>query len=533
MMRLSVVVVGSTLTAAEHQVIRGPRRGPSAAMRPRRRALLPRQRRLQAGPGGTGAPRRRRSCLPPGARDETAVAVPLICRMPACAVRLQDRWYRWAIAVRGPPSTVAGRPVTPDGRIRHGGPRPSDGRPTPAQPARSRRPHPRGLVPTRADALRRIAAEVSGRHDLDGLFRDVIDEAFTLFGVDQAGLWMYDDSPTPLTRVAQRGLSQEILELVNTLPRDAKTLGMDAIREQQVKVLSGDLAATVPRLRTIYRRAGVRTICYVPIVFRDVPLGLLVLYHLSDYAWTPDETEVARAFADHMATAIGNARLAESTRSMTDRLRAISELASRLNRLQDVEGIAQAIVAGTRSLIDHDTIRVYRVDHETGMCEPIALPGDVHGRHRPRSGAPPRRGRGRVDRLGRGPRRDRPARRRVGGSAGARRPLDRGAGVDADRPDAVRRHGPRGHRRVEGRARPVRCRRRDDPDDLRRLCRAGAGQRHEHGAAAPPAGRARAPARGPATPARGQRTAAVDARAGRRPRPHRRFACGRSCPTTR
>ena len=233
--------------------------------------------------------------------------------------------------------------------------------------------------PTRADALRRIAAEVSGRHDLDGLFRDVIDEAFTLFGVDQAGLWMYDGSPTPLSAVAQRGLSQEILELVNTLPRDAKTLGMDALREQQVKVLSGDLSATVPRLREIYRRAGVRTICYVPIVFRDVPLGLLVLYHLSDYAWTADETELARAFADHMATAIGNARLAESTRSMTDRLRAISELASRLNRLQDVEGIAQAIVAGTRSLIDHDTIRVYEVDHQTGMCEPIAFQGTFMG----------------------------------------------------------------------------------------------------------------------------------------------------------
>jgi diguanylate cyclase (GGDEF)-like protein len=233
--------------------------------------------------------------------------------------------------------------------------------------------------PTRADALRRIAAEVSGRHDLDGLFRDVIDEAFTLFGVDQAGLWMYDDAPTPLTAVAQRGLSQEILELVNTLPLDAKTLGMDALREQQVKVLSGDLSATVPRLREIYRRAGVRTICYVPIVFRDVPLGLLVLYHLRDYAWTADETELARAFADHMATAIGNARLAESTRSMTDRLRAISELASRLNRLQDVEGIAQAIVAGTQSLIDHDTIRVYEVDHQNGMCEPIAFQGTFMG----------------------------------------------------------------------------------------------------------------------------------------------------------
>ena len=91
-------------------------------------------------------------------------------------------------------------------------------------------------LPTRATALRRIAAEVSGRQDLDGLFRDVIDEAFTLFGVDQAGLWTYDDGPTPLRLVAQRGLSPDILEIVATLPRDARTAGMDALRAREVRV---------------------------------------------------------------------------------------------------------------------------------------------------------------------------------------------------------------------------------------------------------------------------------------------------------
>ncbi|HEV8404073.1 MAG TPA: EAL domain-containing protein [Candidatus Limnocylindrales bacterium] len=60
---------------------------------------------------------------------------------------------------------------------------------------------------------------------------------------------------------------------------------------------------------------------------------------------------------------------------MTGRLRAISELAARLSRLQDVAGIGHAIVAEARSLLDHDTIRVYRVDHTTGMCEPIAFQG--------------------------------------------------------------------------------------------------------------------------------------------------------------
>ena len=195
---------------------------------------------------------------------------------------------------------------------------------------------PSGDAPSRADALRRFAAEVSGRQDLDGLFRDVIDESFTLFGVDEAGLWTYDGSPTPLHLAAQRGLSPEVLEIIGTLPRDAPTLGMDAMRADEVRIMRGDLQQTLPAIRRIYRRAGIRTICYVPIVFHNEPLGLLVLYHHSRYAWTDDETALARAFADHLATAISNARLANSTRTLAARLRVISDLAARLSHLQDV-----------------------------------------------------------------------------------------------------------------------------------------------------------------------------------------------------
>jgi diguanylate cyclase (GGDEF)-like protein len=236
--------------------------------------------------------------------------------------------------------------------------------------------HPTGVDrSTRADALRRFAAEVSGRQDLEGLFRDVIDESFTLFGVDEAGLWTYDGSPVPLHLVAQRGLSREVLDIIATLPRDAPTAGMEAMRAHQVRVMRGDLSQTLPAVQVIYQRAGIRTICYVPIVFHGEPLGLLVLYHHSDYAWTADETELARAFADHMATAISNARLANSTRTLAARLRVISELAGRLNHLQDVAGIARTIVAETRQLIDYDDIRVYHVDRDAGWCEPIAFQG--------------------------------------------------------------------------------------------------------------------------------------------------------------
>src|SRR5690349_3136877 len=62
--------------------------------------------------------------------------------------------------------------------------------PEPRTPARAAAAVP--ADPTRAEALSRIAAKVSGRRDLASLFDDIIDEAFGLFGVDRAGLWVYD-----------------------------------------------------------------------------------------------------------------------------------------------------------------------------------------------------------------------------------------------------------------------------------------------------------------------------------------------------
>ena len=108
-------------------------------------------------------------------------------------------------------------------------------------------------------------------------------------------------------------------------------------------------------------------------------MGLLVLYHRTPYDWSPDELELCTSFANQMATAFANARLFATVREGAARLRAIQELSSRLNRIQDVEKIGDAIVAEADRLIRHDTIRVYSVDPVTGMCEPIAFHGEVSG----------------------------------------------------------------------------------------------------------------------------------------------------------
>ena len=68
---------------------------------------------------------------------------------------------------------------------------------------------------------------------------------------------------------------------------------------------------------------------------------------------------------------------------MTARLKAIQDLAVRLNRIQDVRGIAEAIVAEVHNLIEYDSIRVYQVDHVAGMCEPLAFRGQFLGTDAP------------------------------------------------------------------------------------------------------------------------------------------------------
>jgi diguanylate cyclase (GGDEF)-like protein len=229
--------------------------------------------------------------------------------------------------------------------------------------------------------LRRIAAEVSGPLELSTLFGEVLDDSMRLFSVDRAGLWLYDGArPRPLTLAAQRGVADELVRWVSTVTHEDNAAGLAAIRTRRVVPLADALAeAPMPGQRDVYRRHGVASVCFVPVVFRDEALLLLVLYDRAIRHWAEEEMELARSFADQMAVAIGNARLYESVESLAARLRAIHDLAQRLNRIREVAAIAAVIVEGTESLIEHDTIRVYRVDAEREILEPIAFKGSFAG----------------------------------------------------------------------------------------------------------------------------------------------------------
>ncbi len=235
----------------------------------------------------------------------------------------------------------------------------------------------------RAHALRRIATEVSASRDLPTLLEDVLDDSVALFGVDRAGLWHYGDAERPFRLAIQRGVPPAILDAVEALRKGEDAAGVRALESRTTIVHDARTQLTAPSLQAAYRGSGIASVCFVPIVFRDEPLGLLALYHDAPYDWSPDEIELAGSFGDGLAIALGNARLAASAERLTRRLHAIQELAIRLNRIQDVTGIGQAIVGEAGRLIDFDAIRVYRVDPEAALCEAVAFEGRFLGSNDP------------------------------------------------------------------------------------------------------------------------------------------------------
>ncbi len=234
-----------------------------------------------------------------------------------------------------------------------------------------------GAETARAVALRRVVAEISTSLELDEVFRDVLDSSRTLFGSDAAALWLLAPGRHPLKLAAHQDLPADMIAAVEATTRDDPTLGLRAVNERRSIVL--DRPDTMHDFADINAREGYRVVNFVPLVVCDEALGLLVLYHRTPYDWTPDELDLCTTFANQMAIAVANARLFNSVREGAARLRAIQDLSARLNRIQEMEGIGEAIVAEADKLIGHDTIRVYRVDHVTQTCDPIAFQGEFTG----------------------------------------------------------------------------------------------------------------------------------------------------------
>ena len=106
---------------------------------------------------------------------------------------------------------------------------------------------------------------------------------------------------------------------------------------------------------------------------------MLIVVHRKPHPWTVRDLGLATGLAGQLATALQNARLYASVRSLASRLTAIHELSLRLAQLRDVDAIGEAIVAEVGRLVDCDTVRVYRLEPEGHFFRPVAASGTFAG----------------------------------------------------------------------------------------------------------------------------------------------------------
>jgi len=232
----------------------------------------------------------------------------------------------------------------------------------------------------RARALRSVTHELTGQLDPATVLDQIVERTRSLFDADKAGVWLVGAGEFPFELAAQRGLGEPFLEAVRGLRLDSDTVGVRAVREGRplwARNVSQPGGSSL--LEAEYAAEGIRTACVVPLMGPDRALGLIGLYHCSDRLWPDDEVALVQAFANHAAVTIQNARLYRSVADQAARMRSIQDLSSRLNRLTDVTAIGEAIVAEASPLADYHDIRIYRIDWERRVCEPIAFTREMLG----------------------------------------------------------------------------------------------------------------------------------------------------------
>jgi diguanylate cyclase (GGDEF)-like protein len=227
----------------------------------------------------------------------------------------------------------------------------------------------------RAEALRRVAADIGSRLDLDQILAGLVDHALVLLGGDRAAVFVYRPDGSRHA-AASRGLSASYLAAIG--PATQFSLAGTAVS-------SGRPAFSVgfrddPRaaeIRAAVVQEGYDTRCVAPLFDGPdrEPLGSLSVYHDEPHPWSDEELETMQTLATQASVAIRTARTYAQLSTWAAQLQSIQQLGTRLSRLSTVEEIGATIATELRELIDYHNVRVYRLEGEDLI--PVAMKGQV------------------------------------------------------------------------------------------------------------------------------------------------------------
>jgi GAF domain-containing protein len=229
------------------------------------------------------------------------------------------------------------------------------------------------LRATRLHSLARLNQLVSSSLEPDEVLTGIADAAVELMQVPAVAVWVVDAAVKRLeVRAAAGGMVEFPRRPVDVGQGD---VGWVAAERRQLEV--ADIAAD-PRATEAewWRRSGLKSFLGVPIIFRDLLLGVLVLSGHERFQLGPDDRELLDIFVSQSAAAIAKARLfqdIQDRRQLTEDLYALTQA---MDRSMDLQERVEIFAAAATRALSFDRINVWLAEAD-GLSLRLVAGSDV------------------------------------------------------------------------------------------------------------------------------------------------------------
>jgi GAF domain-containing protein/CheY-like chemotaxis protein len=212
------------------------------------------------------------------------------------------------------------------------------------------------LRAARLHTLARLNQLVSSSLEPEEVLGGIASAAVELMQVPAVAVWVVDAAVKRIeVRAAAGGLTQFPRRPVDIGEGDVGWVAAER-RHLEVADIAADPRATDPEW---WRRSGLKSFLGVPIIFRDLLLGVLVLSGHGPLHFGPDDQELLEIFVSQSAAAIAKARLfqdIQDRRQLTEDLYALTQA---MDRSMDLQERVEIFATGANRALSFDRLNVW------------------------------------------------------------------------------------------------------------------------------------------------------------------------------
>jgi len=220
----------------------------------------------------------------------------------------------------------------------------------------------------RLTTLQRLSSAFAGTLDMETLVRTVVDGARQALGVDRCAIFVRA-AQGGVAAVYAQGFPAEFASLMRqAAPAAGTPLPVDFSKPQIIEDLRSHpgMQALQEMLIDAERRplaemlAPVRTLAFLPLLYRGEQIGGIVFFHDRIRPYTEDDLLLAQAIASQAASAVNNASLFAQIQRRAAEVDLLNRLMSTLSGTLNLEELFRRIVEEVAGMFGYTHVGLYR-----------------------------------------------------------------------------------------------------------------------------------------------------------------------------